>query len=608
MLTKRKSVIERLKKIISMFIISLILFNLFPEVMHSSAEFVEEMTSEDFLTAIGEMIETYDSNNPDISSSSSKNAEDDFNCRRLIVKTKQGETLATDYSATDRIDGPDSVYILQYTSQEATEYAFEQFSTASYVDFVEPDYYFDFPYETTDTGESDSRGEVDKLSGSDIVKTLEVIKKLSDNGVRFHEVRVAVFDSGITVKHKYMDEKRYPERHNIYGNNKRTNDDHGHGTAVAYTIEKNTPDSVKIIPYKVIHSYSLVNYLETATAILAASENDIKIINMSYTVPQKYNEQYLKNIKKAYNDYGTLIVIAAGNTGENIDETDIYPKCSDYVITVAATNRTTSVNSLMPLQTEKYVTNYGECVDISAPGEDIKCAYILGGEFYQTGTSFAAPFVTSALAILMSSKPDLTLMQCESILKNNVTVPNGWIADSYGTGVVNAKKMFENSLSDSPKISLSSSGAVITAENNAIIYYTTDGSTPIAGVSHVYTSPIDTLHSNIKTICAVACENGKLPSCTVEAKLKWEDKINITYKQKVKIELATARNCRYCYSTDESVATVDEDGYVTGVSRGKAKVVVETFDNRRCEYLVTVRYSLSQWIIILFLFGFIWYI
>ncbi|MBQ6265531.1 MAG: S8 family serine peptidase [Clostridia bacterium] len=400
----------------------------------------------------------------------------------------------------------------------------------------------------------------------------------------------------------------YPERHNIYGDFNGTIDVEGHGTAVAYTIEKNTPDSVKIIPYKTPNINNQICYSALNIAIDNAVDKGADIINFSIGFEGKNKEFWNKTLYNTH-EAGVAVVVAAGNEGKNISNTGFYPSCNDYVVTVAATNKTTSENTLESLKKAGCVTNYGECVDISAPGEEIWCAYNLFNMLTpREGTSFAAPLVTSALAILKSAKPDLTLMQCESILKNNVTVPDEWIAGSYGTGVVNVKKMFENSLSDLPKITLSSSGAVITAENNAIIFYTTDGTIPVAGVSPVYTSPIDTLRSNIKTICAIACENGKLPSCTVEAKLKWEDKINITYKQKVKIKLAADRSCRYCYSTDESVATVDEDGYLTGVSSGKTKVVVETFDNRRCEYLVTVRYSLPQWIIILFLFGFIWYI
>ena len=60
-----------------------------------------------------------------------------------------------------------------------------------------------------------------------------------------------------------------------------------------------------------------------------------------------------------------------------------------------------------------------------------------------------------------------------------------------------------------------------------------------------------------------------------------------------------------------SVATVDEDGNITGVGTGEAEITVTVTDEYGnvvedpCK--VTVSYSWWQWLMVIFLFGWIWY-
>jgi minor extracellular protease Epr len=42
--------------------------------------------------------------------------------------------------------------------------------------------------------------------------------------------------------------------------------------------------------------------------------------------------------------------------------------------------------------------NRGSYIEIAAPGVDIWAAHVSGGEAFWTGTSFAVPFVTAAIA------------------------------------------------------------------------------------------------------------------------------------------------------------------------------------------------------------------
>ena len=61
-------------------------------------------------------------------------------------------------------------------------------------------------------------------------------------------------------------------------------------------------------------------------------------------------------------------------------------------------------------------------------------------------------------------------------------------------------------------------------------------------------------------------------------------------------------------SSDESVATVNEEGEVYATGLGNATITAKTPDGKisaTCE--VTVKYSTIQWIIVYLLFGWIWY-
>ena len=70
-----------------------------------------------------------------------------------------------------------------------------------------------------------------------------------------------------------------------------------------------------------------------------------------------------------------------------------------------------------------------------------------------------------------------------------------------------------------------------------------------------------------------------------------------------------ATNKNIIWSTsDKNVATVDENGKVTAVGKGTAVITATTEDGgftAECE--VTVKYSWWQWIIVILLFGWIWY-
>jgi subtilisin family serine protease len=114
---------------------------------------------------------------------------------------------------------------------------------------------------------------------------------------------------------------------------------------------------------------------------------------------------------------GVFIVTSAGN--ENVN-TAHYP--SDYASEI---DQVVCVAALDPLNRKAEYSNYSPHVTISAPGgaglpfddDDIYCADNGGKYTFSAGTSFAAPHVTAAVALMLSVNPELDAKKIKGILQ-----------------------------------------------------------------------------------------------------------------------------------------------------------------------------------------------
>ena len=99
--------------------------------------------------------------------------------------------------------------------------------------------------------------------------------------------------------------------------------------------------------------------------------------------------------------------------------------------------------------------------------------------------------------------------------------------------------------------------------------------------------------------------------------VKIDDNAEINYKSSYKIssEITAESGAEYTaewQSSNPKVASVDKNGKVTALKKGTAKITCTVTDSNgntvsdACN--VTVKYSFGQWLIIILLFGWIWYI
>ena len=157
------------------------------------------------------------------------------------------------------------------------------------------------------------------------------------------------------------------------------------------------------------------------------------VINLSLGGEGVCPQQYQTAINDAISR-GTVLVVAAGNS--SVSASTFVPANCDGVIVVAATN---------DLGEQAEFSNYGEVVDIAAPGVDIVSTMNngdteVGLPTYElkTGTSMSAPYVAGVVALMLSVDPSLTPADVEDQIKNqsNQTflVQGDW-------GIINAARL-----------------------------------------------------------------------------------------------------------------------------------------------------------------------
>lgn len=157
---------------------------------------------------------------------------------------------------------------------------------------------------------------------------------------------------------------------------------------------------------------------DVANAIRYAVDNGAQIINMSFGKSYSPHTEYVYEAIEYAAEKGVLLVHAAGNSAENIDEASNYPndkfgRKKDWPnwIEVGASAWGSDSNYVGSF------SNYGEnSVDVFAPGVAI---YSLGpnNEYRNAqGTSMASPVTAGVAALLLSYFPDLSAEQVKDIL------------------------------------------------------------------------------------------------------------------------------------------------------------------------------------------------
>lgn len=225
---------------------------------------------------------------------------------------------------------------------------------------------------------------------------------------------------------------------NFASNNNAVADDYGHGTHVAgiaaAAINNATgiagmAGGAKIMAVKVFYPPPSVigTYEDLIRGIVYATDNGARVINMSLGATS-YSLGEEAAVDYAW-EHGVVVAAAAGNSGRDIVH---YPAAHPNAMAVAATDAGDNRASF---------SNWGDFVDIAAPGVSVYSTVRFGGYSTMSGTSMATPHVAGLAALLFSLNPQLTNTQVRTLIEQNADDLGGKGWDPYyGYGRINGRK------------------------------------------------------------------------------------------------------------------------------------------------------------------------
>ncbi|MGW4075440.1 S8 family peptidase [Streptomyces asiaticus] len=211
-------------------------------------------------------------------------------------------------------------------------------------------------------------------------------------------VTAYVIDTGVRTSHKDF-EGRATSGFDAVDNDDSADDGNGHGTHVAGTIagaEHGVAKKAKVVAVRVLDDQGSGTTEQVVAGIDWVTENHEgpSVANMS--LGGTPDEALDAAVQKAI-DSGVTFGVAAGN--ESADAGQSSPARVKDAITVASSTDKDEQSDF---------SNYGDVVDIYAPGSDITSDWNTGDDATNTisGTSMATPHVVGAAAVYLSGHQD----------------------------------------------------------------------------------------------------------------------------------------------------------------------------------------------------------
>ena len=372
---------------------------------------------------------------------------------------------------------------LQYADEENAEKALHNYENSGYI------VSYDSVANCTDSANHQEWGDNWSYDRVDSDSALDYYKLKAKP-----TINIAVVDSGINYNHELFKNRITRTKFNSSASGEANNeiDDYGHGTKVAGVIANSTPSNVKISAYKVMDNkgYGSSSTIVAACSYIEELNNKPDIVNFSLGVETGV---IIESVIDELVNQGITVVAAAGN--DNREVIKAPGKC-ESAITVAAFDYYNKPCSF---------TNYGQVVDISAPGEYIYTADMSKENAYtfSLGTSLATPFVSAAAAYVLMENRKYTPQQVkQELIDTAMPFKKSGCFNLYGAGMVNFSNIINGSRCKDVTTNYQSGvyrddiSVELKCANTLVdIYYTTDGTLPTKERGTKYTEPIAVTNS-----------------------------------------------------------------------------------------------------------------
>ncbi len=223
-------------------------------------------------------------------------------------------------------------------------------------------------------------------------------------------VIIAVLDTGIDATHPFFAKAHILPQiefdETLVAREVEAHDSVGHGTAIAGIIHRLAPKAT-LLPIRVLTSgprqsrHQLIHQ-----GALEAIKRKAQILNCSFGAPATAHTclLYKQWVDLAF-DNDSTIVTASSNLDSSIDE---WPSAF----------RTTLATTYAELEAAQWLVRKGS-IPFAAAGHDIEVPIPGGGTSLRSGSSFAAAHLTSMIARLLSSNPNLSPSALREILTHH---------------------------------------------------------------------------------------------------------------------------------------------------------------------------------------------
>ncbi|MFW9894683.1 MAG: S8 family peptidase, partial [Candidatus Thorarchaeota archaeon] len=318
-----------------------------------------------------------------------------------------------------------------YVSLDLVQKFILESKTTPGIAYVEPNFYMELDFVPDDEHYANYQWDLPLIG----------MESAWEYGFGSHDVMVAVVDTGIDYTHPDLSANYLALGYDWVNNDNDPSDDHYHGTHCAGTIAaiiNNTIGvagmaNVTVFAEKSFNSVGSGSTSDSSSAIMHAVDMGADIISCSWG-GTSYSTTLVEAIEYA-TDHDVMVIAAAGNS--NSDSLH-YPAAYEGVIAVSATDQNDNKASF---------SNYGDWIDVSAPGVDIASTvpYEIKGGYYMlaSGTSMAAPHVSGLAALLRSAFPTYNANTIESLIYESASdLGTPGFDTYYGHGRIDASNIF----------------------------------------------------------------------------------------------------------------------------------------------------------------------